>query len=417
MKNMNNYGRESEKIQKQSSEKNYKKYYRFLFFFIIIVIFLAGLSAGGLMSYRITSSYIDEMQEKILNLQGQNGDVEYQNITYNFDDYSISELYEEVKDSIIVINGFISYNSIFGTQFAPVQGSGFVYEFDTAMVVITNNHVVRDTTELTVTFSNGNSYPAMIIGSDVYSDLAVLSVQAPSEEFKPLEIVNSSILEVGAPVIAIGSPFGLGGTMTTGIISQLGRTIEGSLAGNFPIANIIQTSVPINPGNSGGPLLNYQGKIVGITTAIIKDSNGLGFAIPSNTILREIESLIKTGSYNQHPWLGISGVDMTYSIAQIMEVDVTYGWLIAQITKDGSADKVGLKDGNKRIKINEDWVIIGGDIIIAVDGTRIVNGNTLMSYLQEHTWPNKKIIVTVIRDNQMIDIPVVLGARSPMSYT
>lgn len=412
---MNNIGIEREKIQKQSSEKNFKKYYRFLFLFFIILIFLAGLTAGGLMSYRMTSSYIDEMHEKILILEGQNEDVDYQNITYNFDDYSISKLYEEVKDSIIVINGFVSYNSIFGTQSAPVQGSGFVYEFDTEMVVITNNHVVRDATELTVTFSNGNSYPAMIFGSDGYSDLAVLSVQAPLEEFNPLEIVNSSILKVGDPVIAIGSPFGLGGTMTTGIISQLGRTIESSLGGNFLIANIIQTSVPINPGNSGGPLLNYKGEIVGITTAIIKDSNGLGFAIPSNTILREIESLIKSGSYNQHPWLGISGVDMTYSIAQIMGVDVTYGWLIAQITEDGAADKAGLKDGNNQIKINEDWVIVGGDIIIAVDGTRIVNGDTLMSYLQEHTWPNKKIIVTVIRDNQLIDIPVVLGTRPPMS--
>lgn len=412
---MNNIGIEREKIQKQSSEKNFKKYYRFLFLFFIILIFLAGLTAGGLMSYRMTSSYIDEMHEKILILEGQNEDVDYQNITYNFDDYSISKLYEEVKDSIIVINGFVSYNSIFGTQSAPVQGSGFVYEFDTEMVVITNNHVVRDATELTVTFSNGNSYPAMIIGSDGYSDLAVLSAQAPLEEFKPLEIVNSSILKVGDPVIAIGSPFGLGGTMTTGIISQLGRTIESSLAGNFLIANIIQTSVPINPGNSGGPLLDYKGEIVGITTAIIKDSNGLGFAIPSNTILREIESLIKTGSYNQHPWLGISGVDMTYSIAQIMGVDVTYGWLIVQITEDGAADKAGLKDGNNQIKINEDWVIVGGDILIAVDGTRIVNGDTLMSYLQEHTWPNKKIIVTVIRDNQLIDIHVVLGTRPPMS--
>jgi len=415
MKNMNNYERESERIQKQYSENNYKRYYRLFFsFFIIMMIFIAGLSAGGLMSYRMTSFYIDEMQEEILNLQNQN--IEFQNITYIYDDYSISELYEEVKDSIIVINGFVTYNSIFGTQYAPVQGSGFVYEFDKEMVVITNNHVIRDTTELTVTFSNGNSYPAMIIGSDVYSDLAVLSVQAPSEEFKPLEIASSSILKVGDPIIAIGSPFGLGGTMTTGIISQLGRTIEDSLAGNFPIANIIQSSAPINPGNSGGPLLNYQGEIVGITTAIIKDSNGLGFAIPSNTILREIESLIKTGSYNQHPWLGISGVDMTYSIAKTMEINVTYGWLIAQITKEGSADKAGLQGGNQQIKINEDWVITGGDIIIAVDGIRVINGDAFMSYLQEYTWPGKNIIVTIIRDNQIIDIPVVLGIRPPISY-
>jgi S1-C subfamily serine protease len=133
--------------------------------------------------------------------------------------------------------------------------------------------------------------------------LAVLSVDAPIEEFYPLEIVSSSNLEVGDPVVAIGNPMGLDGTMTIGIVSQIGRTIRESLAGSFPIANIIQTSVAINPGNSGGPLFNYQGEVVGVTTAIIENSEGLGFAIPSNTILKEIESLIETGSFNYHSWL------------------------------------------------------------------------------------------------------------------
>jgi len=381
----------------------------------IVATFLAGYLVGGSLSEKMASTEINELQHQIGILQNKHDNEEFQNITYIYDDVSLSELYEEVRDSIVVINGFVPYYSFFGTQYAKTQGSGFVYEFDDEMVIITNNHVVNDATDLIVTFSNGNAYPAIIIGSDAYSDLAVLSVQAPIEEFKPLEIVSSSTLEVGDPVIAIGSPFGLGGTMTTEIISQLGRTIEESLTGNFPIANIIQTSVPINPGNSGGPLLNYQGEIVGITTAIIKDSNGLGFVIPSNTILREIESLIKTGSYDQHPWLGISGVEMTYSIAQKMEVNVTYGWLIAQITKGGAADKAGLQGGDQQVRINEDWVIIGGDIIIAVDGTRIINGDTLMSYLEEYTSPNQIIMVTIIRDNQLLDIPVELDTRPMVS--
>ncbi len=168
-----------------------------------------------------------------------------------------------------MITGYVLQYSFFGRQYSGVQGSGFVYEYDNDMVVITNKHVVNEAENITVTFSNGNGYPATVIGSDAYSDLAVLSVDAPLEEFQPLEITSSSTLEVGDPVVAIGSPFGLGGTMTTGIISQLGRTIQDSVAGNFPIANIIQTSAAINPGNSGGPLLNYQGKVVGITTAII----------------------------------------------------------------------------------------------------------------------------------------------------
>ena len=403
-------------LQKKDAKTKFKKNSRWLFSFsIVAIIFISGLFTGGVISYRITSSYKSDLQDEIHSLQDQNVDIEFQNITYIYDDSSLSELYEEVRESIVVLNGFVPYYSFFGTQYAESHGSGFVYEFNNEMVIITNNHVVNDATDLIVIFSNGNAYPATIIGSDSYSDLAVLSVQAPLEEFKPLEIVSSSTLEVGDPVIAIGSPFGLGGTMTTGIISQLGRTIEGSLAGNFPIANIIQTSVPINPGNSGGPLLNNQGKIVGITTAIIKDSNGLGFAIPSNTILREIESLIKTGLYDQHPWLGISGVDMTYSIARTMKVNVTYGWLIAQITNEGSADKAGLQGGDQRIRINEDWVNIGGDIVIAIDGTRIINGDTLMSYLEEYTSPNQIIIVTIIRNNQLIDIQVELGTRSMVS--
>jgi len=283
------------------------------------------------------------------------------------------------------------------------------------MVVITNKHVVDDAENITVTFSNGNGYAASIMGSDAYSDLAVLSVDAPLEEFQPLEITSSSSLQVGDPVIAIGSPFGLGGTMTSGIISQLGRTIQDSVAGNFPIANIIQTSAAINPGNSGGPLLNYQGEVVGITTAIIQDSNGLGFAVPSNTILREIDSLINTGTYDQHPWVGISGTDMTYEIAKTIGTNVTYGWLITQVTNGGAAAKAGLKGGNKQAQIIDEWVIIGGDIIIAVDGTRVINGDSFMSYLEEHTNPNQTITLTIIRNRQTQDVSVLLKQRPSIS--
>lgn len=162
-------------------------------------------------------------------------------------------------------------------------------------------------------------------------------------------------------------------------------------------------------------MLNYQGEVIGITTAIIEDSNGLGFAIPSNTILREIESLIKTGSYTQHSWLGISGADMSYSIAQAMKVDVTYGWLITQITSGGAADKAGLNGGDQQVRINGERVTIGGDLIIAVDGTRVINGDSLMSYLEEYTKPNQIITVTIVRGDQTLDVPVELGTRPAVS--
>ncbi len=381
----------------------------------IATMFLAGYFIGGSYGPLASSSDIDTAQQQVSTTHDDTTQQQINNITYYIDTASLAQVYNDVKDSVIVITGYVVQYSFFGTIYSQVQGSGFVYNYNNDMVVITNKHVVDDAENITVTFSNGNGYAASIMGSDAYSDLAVLSVDAPLEEFQPLEITSSSSLQVGDPVIAIGSPFGLGGTMTSGIISQLGRTIQDSVAGNFPIANIIQTSAAINPGNSGGPLLNYQGEVVGITTAIIQDSNGLGFAVPSNTILREIDSLINTGTYDQHPWVGISGTDMTYEIAKTIGTNVTYGWLITQVTNSGAAAKAGLKGGNKQAQIIDEWVIIGGDIIIAVDGTRVINGDSFMSYLEEHTNPNQTITLTIIRNRQTQDVSVLLKQRPSIS--
>ena len=262
-----------------------------------------------------------------------------------------------------------------------------------------------------MTFINGNGYAAAALGSDPYADLAVLSTDAPQSEYKPLEIVSSSTLKVGDPVIAVGNPYGLAGSMTTGIVSALGRTITEELTGGYPIANVIQTTTPLNPGNSGGPLLNYQGQVIGITTAIVSDSQGLGFTIPSNTILREIESLVTEGSYNQHPWLGATGTDMTYEIAKAMSTNVTYGWLIAQVTSGGPADNAGLRGGTKQALIAGEWVTIGGDIVIAINETRITNMDDLSTYLEEYTLPGQTVNVIIVRDNQTITRAIALGTR------
>ena len=379
----------------------------------IIAMFLVGYLIGGSFSPLVTSTGVTTTNQQINSLNDATS-TSY-DVTYYYNSTSLAYIYNEVKDSVVVITGYVLQYSFFGQQYSTVQGSGFVYEYKSDMVVITNKHVVDDANNITVTFANGNGYPATVIGSDSYSDLAVLSVNAPSEEFQPLVITSSSALEVGDPVIAIGSPFGLGGTMTSGIISQLGRTIQESSAGSFPIANIIQTSAAINPGNSGGPLLNYQGEVVGITTAIIQDSNGLGFAIPSNTILREIGSLITTGTYDQHPWVGISGIDMSYEIAKKIGVNVTYGWLIAQVSNNGAAAEAGLQGGNQQVRVGDEWITVGGDIIIAVDGTRVINGDTFMSYLEEHTTPNQSITLTILRDNHIQDITIILKQRPAAS--
>jgi S1-C subfamily serine protease len=198
--------------------------------------------------------------------------------------------------------------------------------------------------------------------------------------------------------------------MTTGIVSALGRTITDD-SSSYPIANVIQTSTPINPGNSGGPLLNYEGQVVGITTAIVSESQGLGFAIPSTTILREIGSLVTDGSYNQHPWIGASGTDMTLEIANALNVNVTYGWLVAGVTSNGPADKAEIEGGSRQINVAGKQVTVGGDIIIAFGGTRIRNTDDLSTYLEENTLPGETINVTLIRDGQTMTLALKLEAR------
>ena len=375
---------------------------------LVFTMFGFGFIVGTGMIYSQYSNEISELKDTINNIQFNNN---HSNITYYYNETSLSNIYNNVKDSIVEIIGIVEYQSFFSIQYSKVQGSGFVYENDEENYVITNNHVVTDANDITVTFENGNSYPAEVIGSDPYSDLAVLIVDAPDSEFKPLDIVSSSYLNVGDPVIAIGNPLGLESTMTIGIVSQVGRTIDESLAGNYPIANIIQTSAAINPGNSGGPLMNYQGQVIGITTAIIEDSEGLGFAIPSNTILKEIESLIDTGSYNDHALLGISGVDMTYYIAEEIGINTTYGWLIVQVTSGSGAEQAGLIGGNQQITIIDETILIGGDIIIAINGNKLTNGDFLISYLEEYTLPGQIVNLTIIREGEILNVPVELGRR------
>jgi len=378
----------------------------------VTAMFIAGYAVGGTYSTTTTSPDIQHLQNQLNTLQQQVSTTTTQQVkTVIVDNTSLAQIYEDVRDAVVVISGVVAQDTFFGTTYGSVQGSGFVYTDNGETVIITNEHVIQDATNITVTFSDGDGYPATVRGADAYADLAVLTVQGSTEQVLPLEIASSTSLHVGDPVIAIGSPFGLGGTMTTGIISQLGRTLQDDVAGSYPIANIIQTSVPINPGNSGGPLLNYQGQVIGITTAIIQNSNGLGFAIPGNTLLREIPSLVTTGSYTGHAYLGVSGTDMTYALAQAMGISTTYGWMITQVTIGGAAAQAGLQGGTQRARVNGEVQIIGGDIVIAVDGTRIIDGDAFMSYLEEHTSPNQTISLTIIRDTQQQTISVTLGQR------
>ena len=397
---------------------------------LVVIIVIASLVAGGLFGYlscySTTSEDIDALQNQVTTLQEQLSQIQstqnlnYQNVTViSGDNVSVSQLYAQVADSVVVIRGMmLSQYDFFGrAYYSQVQGSGFIYNFTGQVVVVTNYHVVDSAINITVTFSNGNAYSTTVLGSDPYAELAVLSVDAPEEEYVPLEIASSSSLQVGDPVMVIGTPYGLAGSMSTGFVSALGRTLTAETTGGYVIANVIQTTAPLNPGNSGGPVLNYQGQVVGIATAIVKDSQGVGFAIPSNTILREIEDLINTGSYDDHPWLGASGVDMTYEIAEEVGTDVTYGWLIAQVTSGGPSDKAGLQGGTEQVRIEEELVVIGGDIIIAINGTRITSIDDLSAYLEEYTLPEQTIDLTIVRNNETTIVSLELESRPPTTST
>jgi S1-C subfamily serine protease len=205
--------------------------------------------------------------------------------------------------------------------------------------------------------------------------------------------------------------------MTTGIVSALNRTITEDTTNGYDIAGIIQTSTAINPGNSGGPLLNDQGQVVGITTAIISDSDGLGFAIPSDTILREVTDLATAGSYTQHSYLGVSGVDMAYDIASAMKTSVSYGVLIQQVTSGGPAENAGLKAGTTQVLVDGNSMTLGGDIIVAINGNRVRTSDDLSSYLEECTLPGQTVSLTIIRNNQSMSISVVLGTRPAPSIS
>jgi S1-C subfamily serine protease len=361
---------------------------------MLILLFAAGLLIGGLGIYYVTYMQVNNLKGEVSNLQTQVSGLSgfqnatYQNITIIQNGTSLSALYQVVRDSIVLIEGDTSS----GTQ----QGSGFVYNFEGRDVVLTNYHVVQGTTGLSVTFSDGNGYSATVLGTDPYSDLAVVEINNVSvSELKPIEIVSSSTLNVGDEVIAIGNPYGLVGSLTTGTVSALGRSITEDTANRFPIANIIQTSTPINPGNSGGPLLNAVGKVVGITTAIVSNSQGLGFAIPSDTILREVNALIMTGNYSGHSYLGVEEQDMSYSLAQKTGASVTYGCKISTVVSGGPSDG--------KLKVN--------DIVISLDNQTIRNNDDLASYLEEHTLPGDRLVLTVSRGNVQTSITVVLGAR------
>ena len=329
------------------------------------------------------------------------------------EDAMLINLYQRANPGVVYIEVLVGEGE---TSIPLGSGSGFV--IDTEGHIITNNHVVEEANIVRVIFSDGSvADDAQILGRDPYSDLAVVFVDVSPERLVPLELGDSSTLQVGQRVIAIGNPFGLEGTMTVGIISALGRTLPAQVIQNAGFRNpeIIQTDAAINPGNSGGPLLDTRGQVIGVNTAIRSatgTNSGIGFAVPVNSVKHIVPHLIEEGTYH-YPYLGITS-DNRFTVAELagpLGLLVTHGVLISEVQPETAAVRAGLRGGDHEVEIMGATIMAGGDIIVAIDGYELRDFDDLIAYLVRETEVGQEVVLAVIRDRAELEIPVTLGER------
>ncbi|MGC2308984.1 MAG: trypsin-like peptidase domain-containing protein [Nitrososphaeraceae archaeon] len=358
----------------------------------------------------------------IPNIPAENQD--YSILTNHSTNLDLTTLFNDVDQSVVQI----SENS--ASSLGSRQGSGFVY--DDLGHIVTNYHVVGNPQETNlyerafhITFLDGTTYLGRVIGADLYSELAVVTVEnITMESLVPLPLGNSSQLRIGQPVVAVGNPFGLSGSMTEGIVSGLGRILPSSVpqgdlllrqedTASFLIPNIIQTDAVINPGNSGGPLLTTAGEVIGMNTAILSNTGvyaGVGSAIPSDIIKKVVPELISTGTY-RHPYIGIAGVDMSPEIADEMGLNGSRGFLVTEVTSGSPAERSGIRGGGALTDINGRQIELGGDVIVEVDNVTVRKIADLLSYLQSERSIGETVILNVIRDGKNQEIGMTLAAR------
>lgn len=319
----------------------------------------------------------------------------------------LTEIFEKTESGVVRINVKRASDDPRGTGGI---GSGFVY--DTHGYIITNEHVVDAAQKIIVTFLDGRSYNAEVVGKDVFTDLAVVKVDAGEDVLYPLALGDSSQLKVGEHIAAIGNPFGLSGSMTAGIVSQLGRLLP-SQDRTFQIPDIIQTDAAINPGNSGGPLLNMRGEVIGINTAIQSENgefSGVGFAIPSRTVQKIVPTLIQSNIYH-HPWIGISGRDLDPDVAKVLGLQDTRGFLIISVIKDSPAYEAGLKGFTETREVDGITYQVGGDIILSVDGKIVRKIDDILIHLQRQKSVGDDMVLQILRDGKVTDVVVKLAER------
>ena len=388
----------------------------------VIIVILVILNAGVLGYIWLDYSRINQgLDEKFTSLNSEISSLEAQLATatneiaslmrqigsqsggnYTVSNASLNNIYNQTRESVVLIVVTLSTGR--------AQGSGFVY--DTQGRIITNNHVVESASRITVTFIDGTTSEAIVIGTDPYSDLAVIDVDMPAYKLKPVTLGKSSNLVVGDYVVAIGNPYGLADSMTLGIVSAVGREMDAT--GNYKIVDVIQTDAAINPGNSGGPLLNLAGEVVGMNTAILSETSqfsGIGFAIPSDTITREVGTLIQTGAYT-HPFLGITGTELTPGIIDAMNLPVgTTGALVVEVTAGGPCAAAGIRGSDRQVMIDGVRTGIGGDVITAIDGAAVRTFYDLMYHMEKYNRPGNIVDFTIIRGGNIIHVRVTLGTR------
>ena len=343
------------------------------------------------------------------------GSLPAQVLEYSGGEDALVDIYQRVNPGVVSVIVYTADGEV-------GQGSGFVYDLEGH--IITNYHVVENASEIEVTFPEGTRVRATVIGEDVDSDIAVILVDVDQDVLHPLTLGNSSSLEVGQFVIAIGNPYGYSGTMTTGIISARGRILDSLRASqtgsNYAAGDLLQTDAAINPGNSGGPLLDLNGNVIGINRAIYADSSsilvgsasysGIGFAIPIDIVKKVLPYLIADGSYD-YPFLGISSQDgLTMQEVEAMGFDPSIqGVYVLGLTSGGPAARAGVRAGTR--PTDYEGLYAGGDIITALDGNPVENFNGLLTYLFMNKAPGDSITLTVLRDGVEKNIEVILGTR------
>ena len=314
----------------------------------------------------------------------------------------VTDLYARVSPAVVCVTA--------PQRFGECIGSGFV--LDAEGHIVTNDHVAQAAEELLVTLADEHTVPAVVVGSDPGSDLAVLKIDVPPEELVVAELGDSASLRVGQRAIAIGNPFGLERTITTGVISSLGRTLNRNDS-DFQIADLIQTDAAINPGNSGGPLLDSQGKVIGINSAIASESgtnSGVGFAIPVDILKRVAPELIAQGRY-RHPWIGVTGRSISPEMVEAADLPVDTGVLIFEVEPGSPADKAGLRGGEQQIVISGLPILVGGDILVAIDQVEVKRFDDVVNYLGSRTSVGDQVTLTVIRETGNVELSVTLEER------